>query len=212
MTTLRILTICTGNICRSPFAAKLLASKLDRTQFKVASAGTSAMLGDPMQETMQRIAADMGVRWRDEHSARVLTHGLVGQADLILGMEREHRSQAAKLQPSAVRRAFTLLEFAHIVSSINDDRLQQLLFLNRGSPTAAIDAVMRMRGVVPRLNPEQLYDLQDPFGKSRQTYARSAAHIDQAVDQIVSFFQRTAKLTAASQDGPSAIVGMQDRK
>ncbi|KIT90222.1 hypothetical protein QT22_00440, partial [Staphylococcus aureus] len=101
MTTLRILTICTGNICRSPFAAKLLASKLDRTQFKVASAGTSAMLGDPMQETMQRIAADMGVRWRDEHSARVLTHGLVGQADLILGMEREHRSQAAKLQPSA---------------------------------------------------------------------------------------------------------------
>ena len=145
MTTLRILTICTGNICRSPFAANC-PSKLDRTQFKVTSAGTSAMLGDRCKKRW-RIAADMGVWWRDEHSARVLTHGLVGQADLILGMEREHRSQAAKLQPSAVRRAFTLLEFAHIVSSINDDRLQQLLFQHKRSPTAAIDAVMRMRGV-----------------------------------------------------------------
>lgn len=209
--TLRILTVCTGNICRSPFAAKLLAAKLDRTQFKVASAGTSAMLGDPMQETMQRIATDMGIRGNDEHRARALTQGVVSQADLILCMEREHRSEAAKLQPSAARRAFTLREFAHIVSSINDDQLQQLLFLNSDSPTAAIDAVMRMRGVVPRLSPERL-DLQDPYGRSRQMYARSAAHIDQAVKQTVRFFQRTAELTAAFKDGPSAIVPVQDRK
>lgn len=210
--TIRILTICTGNICRSPFAAKLLAAKLDRAQFKVASAGTSAMLGDPMQDTMHRIAMDMGMRWNDEHRARALTQGLVGQADLILGMEREHRSEAAKLQPSAARRAFTLLEFAHIVSSVEEDQLQQLLSDHSDSPTAAIEAVMRMRGVVPRLNPERLYDLQDPYGRSRQVYARSAAHIEQAVDQIVSFFQRTAELTAASTDGQSAIIAMQDRK
>jgi len=210
--TLRILTICTGNICRSPFAAKLLAAKLDRNQFKVASAGTSAMLGAPMQETMQSIAIDMGIRWNDEHRAHALTPGLVGQADLILGMEREHRSEAAKLQPSAARRAFTLLEFAHIVSSIDEEQLQQLLCLNSDSPTAGIDAVTRMRGVVPRLNPDRLYDLQDPYGRSQQVYERSAAHIEQAVDQIVSFLQRTAEFTAASKNGHSTIVAMQDRK
>src|SRR5690625_3439597 len=210
--TIRILTICTGNICRSPFAAKLLAAKLDRAQFKVASAGTSAMLGDPMQDTMHRIAMDMGMRWNDEHRARALTQGLVGQADLILGMEREHRSEAAKLQASAARRAFTLLEFAHIVSSIDEEHLKHLLCLNGDSPTAASDAATRRPGVVPRLNPDRLYDLQDPYGRSQQVYERSAAHIEQAVDQIVSFLQRTAEFTAASKNGHSTIVAMQDRK
>lgn len=209
--TLRILTICTGNICRSPFAERLLAARLG-AQFTVASAGTSAMLGDPMQETMQRLATDMGVRWDEEHRGRALTQSLVAQADLVLCMEREHRSEAVRLQPSAVRRAFTLLEFAHIISSITDSQLQRLLSLNTDSPTAAIDAVMRMRGVVPRLNPERLYDLPDPYGRSRQTYARSAAHIEQAVDQIVHFFQRTAELTAASEDGQAANISVQDRK
>ena len=209
--TLRILTICTGNICRSPFAANLLAAKLDRTQFEVASAGTSAMQGDPMQETMQRLAKDRGVRGNDEHRASALTHSAVSDADLILGMEREHRSQAVRLQPSAVRRAFTLLEFAHIVSCIDEDHLQQLLLHNSNS-TAAIEAVMRMRGVVPRLNPERLYDLPDPYGRSRQVYARSAAQIEGAVDKIVNFFQRTAQLTAASQDDHSATIAVQDRK
>lgn len=210
--TLRILTICTGNICRSPFASKLLATKLDRTQFKIASAGTSAMLGAPMQDSMRHLAVRLGIPGADKHRAQSLTPGAVSQADLVLGMGREHRSEAAKLQPSAARYSFTLLEFAHIASYISDDQLQRLLLQNGDSPTAAIDAATRMRGVVPRLSPERLYDLPDPYGRSRQMYARSAAHIEQAVDQIVGFFQRTAELTAALRDGHSAVVAMQDRK
>jgi len=208
--TLRILAVCTGNICRSPFAAKLLAAKFDRDHFRVASAGTSAMLGDPMQDTMQEIATEKGIRGL-EHDARALTEGLVSQADLILGMEREHRSEAARLHPSAAKRAFTMLEFAHIVSSIDEDQLQRLLH-NTDSPTAAIEAAARMRGMVSRLTPERLYDLPDPFGRSRQVYARSAAHMEEAIDQIVSFFQRTVELTAASEDTDAAIAAMQDRK
>jgi protein-tyrosine phosphatase len=210
--TLRILTICTGNICRSPFAAKLLASKLDRTAFKTASAGTSAMAEEPMQKTMQQIARSMGVKGTEKHRARALTPQVVAQADLLLGMEREHRSEAARLHPRAARISFTLLEFAHIVTYINDGQLQTLLLQNTDSQTAAIDAAVRMRGVVPRLNPDRLYDLQDPFGRSRQVYVRSGVQIEQAVDRIVNFFERAAKLSAALHNGHPSIVTTHDRK
>lgn len=210
--TLGILTICTGNICRSPFAARLLATKLDRTNFKSASAGTSVMLGDPMQDTMQHLATRLRVKGVENHRAHALTQGVVAQADLLLGMEREHRSEAAKLQPSAARRSFTLLEFAHIVTYINDGQLQTLMLNSGNTPTAAIDAAVRMRGVVPRLNPDRLYDLQDPYGRSRQAYARSAIQIEQAVDRIAKFFDRAQDLSAALKNGHPAVVTMQNRK
>lgn len=129
-------------------------------------------------------------------------------------MERDHRSEAARLQPSAARRAFTLLEFAHIVSNITEEQLHRLLIQSDDSPTAAVDAVMRMRGVVPRLNPERLYDLQDPYGRSRQVYARSAIQIEHAVDRIGRFFERTAELSLAIRNGHGhpAVITMQDRK
>jgi len=37
----KILMVCLGNICRSPLAEGILASKLDTTQFQVDSCGTS---------------------------------------------------------------------------------------------------------------------------------------------------------------------------
>ncbi len=37
----KILMVCLGNICRSPLAEGILQSKLDPTQFQIASCGTS---------------------------------------------------------------------------------------------------------------------------------------------------------------------------
>lgn len=210
--TLRILTVCTGNICRSPFAARLLATKLDRTKYKTASAGTSAMGGAPMQETTRAIAKDYGVKGTETHRAQGLTAKAVAQADLILGMEREHRSEAAKLHPSAARRSFTLLEFAHIVSSIEDIQLQAMLARHSESPSAPIEAAMRLRGVVPRLSPDRLYDLQDPYGRSNQAYLRSAVQIEQALEQIVDYFYRVAQAKAALHNGHPPVVAKQRRK
>ena len=44
--TFSILTVCTGNVCRSPAVERLLASKLGPT-VSVASAGTHALVGHP---------------------------------------------------------------------------------------------------------------------------------------------------------------------
>ena len=196
--TIRILTICTGNICRSPLAAELLAAKLSPNHFEVAAAGTSPVVGEHMQGTMQRIALRMGASNVSNHRASGITRDAVSNADLILGMDREHRRATAKLQPNAARRSFTLLEFAHVVSYIDETRIDTQMRINGDRPLAALETVMRMRGVVPRLIPERLYDVPDPYGRSKQVYERSAKQIERAVDQIVTFFHRTSAVTVVT--------------
>ena len=59
----RILTVCTGNICRSPVAERLLQAGLNQAVpggFVVASAGTRAMVGEPMQPISADIVRTFG--------------------------------------------------------------------------------------------------------------------------------------------------------
>lgn len=192
---IRILTICSGNVCRSPLAAQILQSRLDSAKFQTESFGTSVMVGDHMPEEAQRISRRLGVTGAEEHRAVALTPDAVSRADVILGMERRHRRKAAQLHPTAARSAFTLLEFAHIVSEISDEQLTALFQNNFDAKTMELEAVARMRGVVSRLATGRLYDIEDPYGRSQQVFERSAKQIETAVDHIVAFFDRTAELT-----------------
>lgn len=87
-----VIVVCTGNICRSPMAAGLLASRLPEslcTTIHVHSAGTHALQGYPAAEhaieTMARIGIDIS-----SHRARQLTLEMVRKASLILTMETAH--------------------------------------------------------------------------------------------------------------------------
>lgn len=193
--TIRILTICTGNVCRSPMAAQLLSSRLDPERFATSSVGTSALVGEHMTDQAQVIATRMGVRGAANHRAVALSEDALEHADLVLGMDLGHRSRAAQIHPNAVRRAFTLMEFAHVVSQMRNERLSVLADDNQNVERAALEAVMRMRGTVPRLTPERLYDVEDPYGRSRQVYERSPKRVETAVDQIVDFFRRIRNLS-----------------
>lgn len=200
--TIRILTVCTGNVCRSPLAAQMLASRLDPKVFEITSAGTTALSGDQMPEPAQQISTRMGLAGAAEHRASSLTAEALANADLILGMEREHRSYAAEIEPTVVRRAFTLLEFAHITTQINDAQLFDLIHGKPEVEIAAVEAVMRMRGAVTRLRPPRLYDVEDPYGRSKQVYERSARQTVQAVEKLVKFFDRARVVT--QQTDPAA--------
>lgn len=191
---IRILAVCSGNICRSPLTAQLLQSKLPSTNYLVTSAGTAVLAGESSPIEAQRVATSMGVSGAEKHRAALLTSEKVSQADLILSMERIHRRQAARLSPTAARRAFTLLEFAHVASQLQEEELKTLIRSQLDSTAPAIEVIARMRGVVPRLSDARLYDVEDPFGRSEQTYQRSARQINAAVDHIVAFFGRARRI------------------
>lgn len=87
-----IIMVCTGNICRSPIAAGLLAHCLPehlKSRINVSSAGTNALQGYPASdhavETMAKIGIDIS-----GHRARQLTLELAHSADWLLTMEMAH--------------------------------------------------------------------------------------------------------------------------
>jgi protein-tyrosine phosphatase len=84
---LRVLVVCTGNICRSPAVERLLAAGLGAAYrgrdtgglapaIEVASAGTGGMVGWPMPDEMAALVASRGVD-PTGFEARQLTPGLV---------------------------------------------------------------------------------------------------------------------------------------
>lgn len=85
-----ILFICTGNICRSPFAAKVFEQRGERTPFaRVLSAGFLEP-DRPSPEAAIRIAKRRGIELGSHRSHRVTAEDL-GQAGLVVVMDSGHR-------------------------------------------------------------------------------------------------------------------------
>ena len=97
--------VCTGNICRSPVAEKILVAELagaglsDRV--RVTSAGTGAWhVGEPMDERAAEALAGNG--YDTKHVARQVDAEALG-ADLIVAMDGSHLSALRRSVPEPDR-------------------------------------------------------------------------------------------------------------
>jgi protein-tyrosine phosphatase len=121
----RLLFVCTGNVCRSPLAERLALAWARQSLgagvagLEVRSAGLRAPVGRPM----------------DPHSAAVLTRldgdptgaratafdpAVAERADLVLTMTRAHRHSVLESVPHRLRRrTFTLLEAADLMTGVD---------------------------------------------------------------------------------------------
>jgi protein-tyrosine phosphatase len=118
----RILTVCTGNICRSPVAERLLQAGLDQVLpggFEVASAGTRAMVGDPIQPLSADIVRTFGGN-PEGFAARQLTPKILRGVDLVLTMTSGHRGEVLQLDASLLKRTFTIREFARMLDVLDE--------------------------------------------------------------------------------------------
>jgi protein-tyrosine phosphatase len=91
-----ILTLCAGNICRSPIAAALLAREFpDKT---VLSAGLGALVGHPADPLSVEVAAAHGLDV-SAHRAMQLSAWMCQSADLILVMEEGQKTELEQKYP-----------------------------------------------------------------------------------------------------------------
>jgi protein-tyrosine phosphatase len=114
---IRILLVCTGNICRSPTAEGVLRAHLQRAglahRIEVDSAGTNDYhVGDPPDARSQEAAARRGYDISGLR-ARSVTPTDFLDFDLILAMDRDHLSLLQRSCPATARSRLGLfLEYA----------------------------------------------------------------------------------------------------
>lgn len=95
-----VLVVCTGNICRSPFAAGAL--RLLVPGLEVSSAGTGALVGQEMDPPMARQLASRGGDPSGHRARQVEPADL--DAALVLVMSAGHRHVLLEEAPGAVSR------------------------------------------------------------------------------------------------------------
>jgi protein-tyrosine phosphatase len=98
---LKILFVCSGNICRSPMAEAILrrrAREGARDRIEAASAGTLQIEGEPADAIAAAVAGASGYDL-SAHRSRGLTRAMLLDAALVAVMEREHLEEARLLAP-----------------------------------------------------------------------------------------------------------------
>ncbi|NUN50959.1 MAG: protein-tyrosine-phosphatase, partial [Candidatus Brocadiae bacterium] len=108
---MKLLFVCTGNLCRSTSAEylfkHLLAERLHvgvealpSRGWIIQSAGTMAYRGQDLPEGVRRALASLGVR-PPVHASQPVTESLVRAADLVLCAAGEHRAAVVGTWPWA---------------------------------------------------------------------------------------------------------------
>ena len=112
---LKVLIVCTGNMCRSPTAEGVLRHLLSREEapvrIQVSSAGTHTRDGYPPTPEAIQACAQAGIDIGEQVS-RQLTAEIVAAADLVLAMESHHRDDARDLDPDGAAAIEVLSGFA----------------------------------------------------------------------------------------------------
>jgi protein-tyrosine phosphatase len=103
----RVLTVCIGNICRSPTAEYLFRQRLAPRGIQLSSAGLGALAGHPMDATALQLLTEHDIDGA-AHRARQLTPAMLREADLVLGMEKSHVAAMVRLAPEASGKIFLL--------------------------------------------------------------------------------------------------------
>lgn len=119
--TRKILVLCSGNICRSPFAERLLAERLaaGRPDIRVASAGFIPAEGRPSPETAIAAAAAMGVDLAS-HRSRYARDKETAAADVVFVFDAANQADFASRGFEPGGRLFLLGDFATRPGEIAD--------------------------------------------------------------------------------------------
>ena len=108
------LTVCYGNIMRSPMAGEMLKraladSGLEKTS--VCSAGLHARDGRPAHSWALQVSHELGIPL-DSHRAQLLTPQMVEKADAIFAMDYENLAELLTQFPAAANKIYLLSAYA----------------------------------------------------------------------------------------------------
>jgi protein-tyrosine phosphatase len=207
---MRLMFVCTGNMCRSPLAERLTSAWAQAAlgahaaQVRVSSAGTDAPVGRPMEARSARALADLGGS-SDGFTARELRLGQAEGMDLVLTMTRRHRNKVLKGSPRAMRSTFTLAEAAALLPLADTTGIADLPVAERAAALAG-----RLNTARPRRATGDQDDIADPIGQSQAVHTeiarQIAAHLEPLAALLFAPAPRPAAVRPPAQLGPSTVA------
>lgn len=168
---MKVLMVCTGNLCRSPMAEGMLREAFRRRgcDIEVASTGTWAYWGDPATPEAVEVLRARGIDI-SEHRSRGLDPKELQGADLVVGMTSVHRREILKVAPEVEGKLILLKELVEIA-------------LEGELPDTAKARLERLLGA-KRPEWRRALDLDDPMGKPIGAYERTVAHIELGIEVL----------------------------
>jgi sulfate adenylyltransferase len=175
-TPLRLLFVCTANICRSPFL-EIYSRSVVGDNVHVSSAGTHGLDAKPVSDDIAAELADRGLDTSTFRSRR-LTGELVAEADLVLTAERIHRQFILDDHPEAFRKVLTVGQAVRAAEQIAEGV--------RG--VDALPEIARLRGMAQRDG-----DIDDPYGRGRAAATTAAERMTGMLDRFLPVLGATAQ-------------------
>jgi protein-tyrosine phosphatase len=183
---MRLLFVCSGNLCRSPMAERLAGKWAEQAlgakaaALHISSAGVAARVGEPMDPRSAAALRRLGGE-ADGFTARALTADMAQESDLVLTMTRRQRRLVLEMAPRKLRSTFTLREAADLLSAADVAGLHAL------SPT------IRARELAQRLDAARAHrrvfqddDIVDPIGRRQEVHDRAADSIAAALRPLAA--------------------------
>lgn len=163
MEPLRLLTVCTGNVCRSPAAAVMLRAAVEEAgltgSIDVGSAGTSwEAEGMPMDDRTELALERAGYARPFEHVARTIHLTELLAWDLVLPMTADHAQRLRRMAEQAPEGA----------------RVPEIRMWRRFEP-----------GIAPDARPTEIA-VEDPWYEGQGAFDRTILQMRRSVPGIVT--------------------------
>lgn len=182
-----LLFVCEGNICRSPFAERVLQSMLVKPppNLIITSAGTAPAYGNAIAGETAKIIELLGAR-SGAHQPKEATRQLLDDAELVLTATRDQRAKVVQRHPPAILYTFTIRQLGHILGApVADESAVHL-----DGPVSIAEFARARVASAAGIGDDA--DVVDPFRQASSTHAMAALQMLPTLNLLATTLGGTA--------------------